>query len=484
MPNPLVSFILPMYNGVKTIEETIRSLQSQTVSDWEAVIVNDGSTDGGPALVESLASADPRLRLIHRENGGRAKARNTGLDVAAGEYIYLMDADDLLLPHALADLLDAARQSPSRAAAGQISYIGPDGTPFDYPAGPSYATDEVTLDDWLNLQGFQLIAHLIHRDTLGATRKRETVPINEDLDLFLILATQGVTWRFVHKPLACYRLHPVQRDLDQYRWYATLWNDAFDRARTREQGTYAFTLDLSPQRQQRTIARAAWQFAQMMIVQDQTPRKDEMARIIKSESPTVLPIDPIEAGINAYTLTPMAEWRPLSAWRTEARRYLSHLTRWWQRCVEEGWAEPNFVARACDALIEKLAGFNHESVARAMAQQVQPGEPVVLAGLGQNGVLVARELQSQGTEFWVRDDGLDRAAAAARLPGARWLEPTAPLPQRATVLMSVAQDDRFLPSFAAARRIIRWADLAPRVRDKAIAPYRALLDTAQLSSAA
>ena len=95
---PLVSVIMPTFNRADTIGRSIRSVQAQTFTDWELIVVDDGSTDNTMALIEGC---DPRLKLIRQENQGTAGARNTGLRASAGSYIAFLDSDDEWLPHHL-----------------------------------------------------------------------------------------------------------------------------------------------------------------------------------------------------------------------------------------------------------------------------------------------------------------------------------------------------------------------------------------------
>lgn len=91
-----VSIITPCYNASAYIANTITSVQKQTLTDWEMIIVDDGSTDNSVAVVKDIAIEDSRIKLIQKENGGSASARNVGLSVAQGEYIQFLDADDTI----------------------------------------------------------------------------------------------------------------------------------------------------------------------------------------------------------------------------------------------------------------------------------------------------------------------------------------------------------------------------------------------------
>src|SRR5499426_2978620 len=94
----MVSVIMPTFNRADTIRRAIRSVQAQTFTEWELIVVDDGSTDDTVALIEGC---DPRLKLIRQKNQGTAGARNTGLRASAGSYIAFLDSDDEWLPHHL-----------------------------------------------------------------------------------------------------------------------------------------------------------------------------------------------------------------------------------------------------------------------------------------------------------------------------------------------------------------------------------------------
>lgn len=101
----LVSVIIPAYNVEKYIQATLRSVQSQTWEDWEALVVDDGSTDGTAEKIKELAACDSRIRLIQQANAGSSAARNAGLAAAQGSYIAFLDGDDEWKPDLLAKLI-------------------------------------------------------------------------------------------------------------------------------------------------------------------------------------------------------------------------------------------------------------------------------------------------------------------------------------------------------------------------------------------
>lgn len=89
-----VSVIIPAYNAEKYIHQCVSSVLEQSYQDFEVIVVNDGSTDSTRSIVEALALQDLRIKLINKKNSGRAKARNTGITLASGEWLAFLDADD------------------------------------------------------------------------------------------------------------------------------------------------------------------------------------------------------------------------------------------------------------------------------------------------------------------------------------------------------------------------------------------------------
>lgn len=94
--NALVSVIIPSYNYAGFIIETLNSIRAQKHEHWEAIVVDDGSTDNTRALVLALAEVDARIIYIYQENKGLSAARNTGIKKSSGDYIQFLDADDLI----------------------------------------------------------------------------------------------------------------------------------------------------------------------------------------------------------------------------------------------------------------------------------------------------------------------------------------------------------------------------------------------------
>lgn len=102
-PMPKLSIIVPVYNAEKYVRAMIESIIAQTFTDWEAILVDDGSKDEGGRICEEYSHRDSRIRVIHKLNGGVSSARNKGLQYAIGDFITFVDADDTLNPSFLSN---------------------------------------------------------------------------------------------------------------------------------------------------------------------------------------------------------------------------------------------------------------------------------------------------------------------------------------------------------------------------------------------
>jgi glycosyltransferase involved in cell wall biosynthesis len=112
--SPLVSVVIPMYNSEKTIENTLRSVSTQTYTHIEVIVIDDGSTDSSASLVEQFAVQNPQMdiQLIRKANGGVSTARNAGMKQSKGDFIALLDSDDEWLPKKLEIQIEIFHNNP------------------------------------------------------------------------------------------------------------------------------------------------------------------------------------------------------------------------------------------------------------------------------------------------------------------------------------------------------------------------------------
>ena len=103
---PAISIIVPIYNTEQYLSRCLDSILSQSFTDFELLLVNDGSLDSSSAICDAYAEKDGRIRVFHKENGGVSSARNLGLDNARGDWVYFVDSDDEVLPNGVQTLAD------------------------------------------------------------------------------------------------------------------------------------------------------------------------------------------------------------------------------------------------------------------------------------------------------------------------------------------------------------------------------------------
>ena len=143
---PEISVIVPVYRAEAFLKKCADSVLSQTFSDLELILVEDGSPDGSGRLCDELAAGDPRVRVFHKENGGVSSARNLGMAEAKGTYLAFSDADDWLPPDALERMHTALKNAGADSAGGSHFLAETDGStqiePGALPAG-IYGPEEI-----------------------------------------------------------------------------------------------------------------------------------------------------------------------------------------------------------------------------------------------------------------------------------------------------------------------------------------------------
>ena len=125
-----ITVIIPVYKAEKYLARSVESVLGQTYDNLEVILVDDGSPDGSGALCEDYAKKDSRVKVLHRENGGAAAARNAGLDAAAGDYIAFVDADDHVAPDMLEKLYAALVDAGADMSLCGVAYVDGEGRPL------------------------------------------------------------------------------------------------------------------------------------------------------------------------------------------------------------------------------------------------------------------------------------------------------------------------------------------------------------------
>lgn len=132
MNTPLISVIVPVYKAEPYLLRCVQSIQNQTYRNLEIILVDDGSPDRCGQMCDAYAAEDPRIRVIHKENGGLSSARNAGLDIMTGEFVGFVDSDDWIEPDMYQKLYDLTVRYDAKIAACGIQCDAPDGSIISY----------------------------------------------------------------------------------------------------------------------------------------------------------------------------------------------------------------------------------------------------------------------------------------------------------------------------------------------------------------
>lgn len=210
---PLISIIIPAYNVAPFIDETLASVFAQTLTDYEVIVVNDGSPDT-PEFERVIRPHLGRIRYLRQENRGASVARNTGLQSARGEFVAFLDADDLWLPNYLEEQMKFINARGCDLACADATFFG-DATVESRSYMDTLMNDAPPADDVTFLQLVDAERSLI---TSGVVARRapimevglfdEALRNAQDLDLWLRLARHGARLSYQRRVLLKYRCRP------------------------------------------------------------------------------------------------------------------------------------------------------------------------------------------------------------------------------------------------------------------------------------
>ncbi|MBK4732786.1 glycosyltransferase [Oxynema sp. CENA135] len=228
---PKISVVIPVYNATTTIQETISSVLNQSFTDYELIIVNDGSTDETLEKIESFK--DPRIRVFSYTNAGAAISRNRGLSQAKGEYIAFLDADDLWTPDKLEAQLAILEKNPQASIAYSWSDCIDESSQFLRRGGHISVNgnvyDRLLLVDFLENGSNPLIRRHALIEIGGFD---ESLPAGQDWDLYLRLAEKS-NFVVVEKSQIRYRISANSLSSNIFKLESAclhVLNRAFDRA--------------------------------------------------------------------------------------------------------------------------------------------------------------------------------------------------------------------------------------------------------------
>lgn len=205
---------MPAFNAASFIEEAVGSVISQSMPDWELLIVDDGSTDATPKILDDLAASDPRIRVWHTANRGMSEARNLALSNVKGRFLAFLDADDILHPDFLRLMLEAAAISHAQILIGNAIWYKNE---MEFPSISAIHPESITIlpaekavEDALYQKKYDnaVWGKLYDASLWKSLRFRPGIGY-EDLDLFYRLWLSVDSIASVEIPLYGYRQHPA-----------------------------------------------------------------------------------------------------------------------------------------------------------------------------------------------------------------------------------------------------------------------------------
>ena len=227
------SFIVPIYKVEKYIAKCIESILCQSYKDFELVLVDDGSPDACPAICDKYASENQNVVVIHQDNGGLAKARNSGLEIAKGDYVIFIDSDDYLNSEYALSKIDAALSHNTDVLVYGYKKYFESTDSFGSPIC-NFPTEST------NMPPEQFLAYLISNDSYTGTAwakvfKHELLVTNnikfregmisEDIDFYLQIMLNARNYTAINEALYVYRMRPdsISHDVKEQSLTDNLW---------------------------------------------------------------------------------------------------------------------------------------------------------------------------------------------------------------------------------------------------------------------
>jgi glycogen synthase len=236
---PSVTGVVPYFRASAYVEEAVDSLLAQTHRNLDVVVVNDGSFEPADEVLERLAAL-PRVRVVTKPNGGECSARNLGIAVADGEFVAMLDSDNVLEPEFVARALEVFERDRELAYVScWLRFVDPDGSPCEDPAGYAPLGNRVLRDDGENWDGDALA--LLPRALFAkhCYRYEESSVYTGDWELYRRLREDGRFGAVIPERLARYRVVPgsLQRSFDRQAQLRA-WDEVLTRRQQRHPDGY------------------------------------------------------------------------------------------------------------------------------------------------------------------------------------------------------------------------------------------------------
>lgn len=208
--NDLISIIVPVYNVEKYIKDCLESVLTQTYTNFEVLVIDDGSKDSSGKICDEYAKKDSRFKVIHKENEGVSATRNVALDIAKGKYITFLDSDDILLDNALEIMhSEIIETNADVSVLGWYDFKKNDILVYNCPKHTALLLDDEVLKNFLNEKSFPSViwGKLYKRNIIDKVRFDTSLVIAEDFDfLYKVLKNAKCLSINTHKVIYKYRV--------------------------------------------------------------------------------------------------------------------------------------------------------------------------------------------------------------------------------------------------------------------------------------
>ncbi|MFD1601634.1 glycosyltransferase family 2 protein [Flavobacterium artemisiae] len=208
-----VSIIVPCYNQAQYLSEALESILNQTYENWECIIVNDGSPDNTHEIAQEWLKKDKRFKYLFKENGGLSSARNAGLDIAEGDYVQFLDADDLIAPEKFEISLSQLEKFEPKKQAVVVSHFNfftnniEDATDRYCYLNLEFLNYKSILYDWDYKFSVPIHCGFFSKELFEDFRFSTDLKAKEDWLMWLNIFKKDIKVYFINQPFAFYRSH-------------------------------------------------------------------------------------------------------------------------------------------------------------------------------------------------------------------------------------------------------------------------------------
>lgn len=214
-----ISIIIPCYNHAHYLDNCLSSIVAERIENWEAIIVNDGSTDNTAEKAENWAKKNCPVKVIHQENQGLSAARNTGINHANGDYLHFLDADDFVLAGFYSNTINIMQETNSDIVISGYSYFSENNGYFNSVVPPNF----ISLNTFLHGNVAPPVAFVLKSSIVAKIGSFDTtLKSAEDWDFWIRAAKAGARIETIAKPMVAYRYVPNSMSRNGFRMYEAL----------------------------------------------------------------------------------------------------------------------------------------------------------------------------------------------------------------------------------------------------------------------